>query len=621
MMKSFIKLIFIFIPVTSSIAQKTDFQTSVFTVTRPGISVHPTLDHYPYLAVSVMFRNEDKLADKEFMGKFNKADFFYAEFSVSYGEKTETAPLYFLKKEKGRFSTGIFKDKTIIRKMVVNKYSSVMPSAGITLNMQVKNEAVEIIKAITGKITPIIQNPATVFGPTAPAAMLGFLNDVINQLSAKKEINAAVNFDLFTPAESGIHPYSYQVVILKPGTVQIQGTGFEIKTDSDNNLKLFRDGFVFRDYPYFIIETGLSNYVDASGLPSKYYRQHGNCNITGEELAQLQNSFAWVKSKLSDAHMAAEENLLDLYRYMLIIEAVVSLQSSEKENDKYFQAYNALFDFRNKFREVTVEPVLYKGHFEPIYNNFNACIDHASRSLPLYKLLVPLFSIFEKGLDEINNSDLAILYNYLDNTKDLTFFQNSRFNFSAVTTIRASENNIYDKLFSQPVNRILSATEPSDSVKTEMKNIIALKNSFDKCMRCREESQKAEKHFTELLNNELKRRNQIQDVVSNTNDILSKGFSALMKLNLVVEQSRDSITGKSTVVPPLDIPAFSATLQTLKENKENLNRKLSLPQFSQADRMETDRLIAKCNAVIKEISSATDKKLTPFFNQVGLFEK
>lgn len=92
-----LSLLFLVSPYLSK-AQKSDLQSSQFLVTRSDLKVVPTLADYPYLAVSVLFRNEDKLADKNFLGKLNKMEFFFSEVSVAYNGQTETAPLYFLKK-------------------------------------------------------------------------------------------------------------------------------------------------------------------------------------------------------------------------------------------------------------------------------------------------------------------------------------------------------------------------------------------------------------------------------------------------------------------------------------------------------------------------------------------
>ena len=615
MKKKALTLSILLTTISSLFGQKTDFQTTQFeNVARVGLTTKPTIDDYPYLAISILFRNEDKLSDKKFLGMFNKMNFFSTDIEISYdGGRTERCPLYFLKKDKGVFSTTVYKDRTVVRKIPIRKYSTNLPSVNINTDMKIKNEKVAIIKTITDKVAPIIQNPTSIYGAGAAQLCFSFLTDVVSQLNEKKEIISNVGFDVFTTDETGILPYSYKVVILRPN-IPIQQEGYTIKVAQDNRLKLFRNDTIFNDYPYFIIQLGLSNFLEHQDLPSIFRKQRGNCNITEEKLNDLIVKFDVIKSKLTDDQLAAEQNLLDLYHHKLIIEEGVASQGGIVREDKLLKAYNALYDFRYKSKEIKINRTLYAEHYKPYYDDFFSCIESTSRLLSIYKFLTPVFIVLDKDVNSIDNSDLGELKNYVENTKTLNFIVKSNFNSNALITIAGAENKIYTSKFESTIKKILGANDLSETVQNDIKKLIDLKSQYDKCSRCQEESQKAESYYNNLVNTEKVVRNQIIEIVANSNDAYSKGSAALDKLNFTIEKTTDSL-GNATLSIPIVKADFSILLQTLKENKEKLNSRLPLTFITQNDKTEIELLITKCNNCIKEINTIVDSKLSPLFDK------
>lgn len=594
--------------------QKTDFQTSqIDDVPRIGLVNKPSLDNYPYLAVSVLFRNEDKLSDEEFLGKFNKMDFFFTEISITYNGKTETSPLYLLKKEKGKFSTSVFKDRTVVRKIPVNRFSANIPSINVNTDIKIKNEAIAIIKTITDKVAPIIQNPASIYGPGSAQLVFGFLNDVVTQLNTTKEINAKVGFDAFTVEELGILPYSYKVVIIRP-KVPISSTGYSIKNDANNKINLYFNNNLYNEYPYIIIQTALSNYLDIFGSPSKFYYQNGNCNITSDEFSDLKSSFLNIKNKLTDDQIAAEQNLLDLYEYKLRITEGYDTQGQNPNEEKLLKAYDSSYDFRNKINELNIDPILREQYYGAIYNRLIDCINLKANSLSIYKqILVPVFIILQKDLDKIDNSDLSVLKTYIENTKTLNFILKSKFHSNVILLESTTEDYIFRNKFQKYVTEISSATFIDEELKKNMIILIDLKNKNDKCKVCLEESKKAEKIFNDLVNNDKTKRNQILETVENSNIAYSKGYATLQKLEFTITKSIDTVTMKSTIVVPIDKSQFETTLRNLKTNKEMLNEKLLKINFNSADLIEISSLTLKCNEAIKVINDIVDVRLLSLF--------
>lgn len=607
--------------VGTSFGQKTDFQTTPLPVKRPELKNIPQLTDYPYLAVSVLFRNSDKLSNKDFLGKFNKMDFFYAEVSIAYEGKIETSPLYFLKRDKGLFSTNVFVDKTVVRKIPINKFSANIPTIGINMNIKSKNEAIAIVKSITDKITPIIQNPTSIYGVGASQMVYTFFNDIVNQLNTSKEINAGVNFDGFTTDELGILAHSYNVVILRPSNINIVGNGFTIKKDSDLILKLFKNDIAYTEYPYFIIQTGLSNYLDVSGLPSKFYARKGNCDINQGELNKLTTDFNNVKHKLSDGQLAAEVNMLKFYQYKLEIINGVDAQGVNPDEKKLLSAYNALFDFRRESKLININPTLRKDHYEIIYKSFTDCINLSANSLSIYKyILEPLFKVIDKE-SSIDNEDLSIIRIYLENTKNLNFLLNSKFHSTILAILNVTENNIYKTKFEKLAISITNASTISEQIKSDMASVGLLKNEYNNCKFCLEEVQKAEKKFTDLVNNQEAKRNQISELVKQANDSYSKGVATFQKLEFVISKTTDSLTNISRL--PNDILSLKSSLQQainkLKTDKENLNVKFSLPNFTQADLTAINAIITTSNASIKEINEINDRLTAVFEDNKILF--
>jgi len=613
-MKSKILILLLTIWTFFANAQKTDFQTSpIDDVPRTDLTNKPNLDNYPYLAISVLFRNEDKLSNKDFLGKFNKMDFFYTEISITYNSKTETSPLYLLKKEKGKFSTSVFKDRTVVRKIPINKFSAEIPSISLNTDIKIKNEAIAIIKTITDKVAPIIQNPASIYGPGSAQLVFGFLNDVVTQLNTTKEINAKVGFDAFTIDELGILPYSYKVVIIRPN-VPISLIGFSVKKDGSNKINLYLNDTIYNEYPYIIIQTGLSNYLDITGLPSKFYYTKGNCDITSNEFSDLKNSFSSIKNKLTDDQIAAEQNLLDFYEYKLTITEGVNTQGLNPNEQKLLDAYNSLYDFRNKLNEINIDPTLKAQYFDTIYKNLTTCISSSANSLSIYKqILIPVFKVLEKDLDKIDNADLAVLTTYIENTKKLSFILNSKFNSNVMILESIAENYMYSNKFQMYIKEISSATIVNEELKIKMSLLIDLKNKNDKCKLCLEESKKAETIFNDLVNNERAKRNQILETVEHSNIAYSKGYAALQKLEFTITKSIDTVTMRPTIVVPIDKPQFEITLRNLKANKEMLNEKLSKINFSGSDLTEITSLTLSCNNAIKNINANVDVRLSALF--------
>jgi hypothetical protein len=613
-MKHITAIIFLLTISNLTNGQRTNFQTSqIDNVPSTQSTIKPNLENYPYLAVSVLFRNEDKLSDKKFLGNFNKMDFFFTEVSITYNSRTETSPLYLLKKEKGRFSTSVFKDRTVVRKMPINKYSQNIPTINVNTEIQIKNQTIEIVKTITDKVAPIIANPASIYGPAAAQLVFGFLDEVVTDLNDKRQINAKVGFDSFTPEETGILPYSYKVVIIRPNIV-IPLTGFSIQEDTNKKLNLYYNNSLYNDYPYIIIQTGLSNYLDTEGIPSKFFYRRGNCNISANEYLDLQASFLRAINILSDDQIAAEQITLDLYKYKLSIAEGVDTQGQNPNEQKLLSAYNSLFEFRNKLIEINIDQTLRQEHYDTIYKSLITCINSSANSLSIYRqILLPVFNILEKELDKIDNSALSTLTTYIENTKNLDFIVNSKFHSNVVTLQHVAENYIFINKFQNHVKKISSANIIDEELKTNMIQLIDLKNKNDKCKLCLDESQKAEKLFNNLVDNQEIKRNEILQTVEQSNIAYSKGYAALQKLEFVITKSIDSTTFNSTIFIPIDKTEFEITIKNLKANKEMLNEKLSKINFSRADMNEILNLTMSCNTAISEIDNVVDIRLLSLF--------
>lgn len=617
----FLTLVSITLLIGTSIGQKTDLSLAPFIVPRPELKSIPSLTDYPYLAVSVLFRNFDKLSNKDFLGKLNKMDFFYAEVSITYDGRIETSPLYFLKRDKGQFSTNYFVDKTVVRKIPIKKYSDNIPSIGINLNTKIINKPIAIVKAITDKVTPIIQNPTSIYGQGAPQLVYSFFNNIVNQLSESKVINAGVNYDGFNTDELGILPHSYNAVILGPGNVNINGSGLIIKKDVDSSLKLFKNNTVYDEYPYFIIQIGLSNKLDVNGLPSRFYDRKGSCDINQDELNKLTNDFNNIKHKLSDSQLAAEENLLKFYQYKLDIINGVNAQGASPDAEKLLCAYNALYDFRSEPKRININTTLRKEHYDSYYNSLTSCIYLSANSLSIYKHLVePLFKVIDKQSD-IDNADLSTIRTYIENTKKLDFILNSKFHSTSQAILNVSENKIYKTKFEGLANSIAASTVISEQLTSDMASLVVLKNEYNNCRLCLDEAQIAEKKYTELVNNQELTRNQISEIVRKANETYTKGVATFQRLEFVIAKTYDTLSNVSEL--PNDILFFKSNLQqamnNLKTDKENLNIKFSLPNFTKADQAAINAIITTCNASMWEINEINDKLIAVFENNKSLF--
>ncbi|MDH4474107.1 MAG: hypothetical protein QE487_15975 [Fluviicola sp.] len=609
-------LLILFCAISANLfAQKTDLGTSQNdNVPRPDATTKPNLDDYPYYAVSVLFRNEDKLRDKEFLGKFNKMEFFFAELSITYNGKSESSPLYLLEKEKGKFSVAIFSDKTVVRKIPISKFSADLPTVNVGVETKLKNEPIEIIKKVSDKVGPIIENPASIYGPAAAKMVFGFLNDVVTNLSSSKTINASVSFDAFKPAELGIQPHSYKVVFICPNIPNpVPKSGLKIAPDHGGRLNLYVNNTLYTEYPYIIIETGLSNYLDEKGLPSRFNREKGSCDITKDELEKLTADFGMIKSRLSVQQLAAEENLLSFYKSKLIIAEGVAAQGSELNTEKLKLAYNALYDFRTRVNQTKINTILKQQHYEIIYTDLTTCVSQTANSLAMYRLLLPVFNIMDKELAKVDNSDLAVISSYIETTKELDFILETTFHSNVLNLQSMAENYIFSTKFEELVKSIIRSDIVNERLKSDVTNLIDLKNKNDKCRRCFEESQKAEKVYNDLVNNEKSRRNQILQVVEQSNEVYSKGYAALQRLLFTIEKTKNPDTNAPTIPIPVNPTLFEQTLKNLKANKEMLNEILAKPYFSSTDIADINSLITKCNLAINETNDIVEVRLKTLF--------
>ncbi|HTE31007.1 MAG TPA: hypothetical protein VK666_11585 [Chryseolinea sp.] len=578
-------LIFLFF-ITSLYSQKTDFAFVQHTVEGPGAT--PKLASNAYLAVSVLFRNEQKLADPDFLGKFNKVNYFYLEASVTDGQKTETAPLYFLKKDNGgifsttTFSTKVFKDRTILRKVPFQKYAASIPTVNISVNIKMEKEILKIIKDISSKIAPIVSNPESLFGAGSIKLVYGFFDNIIGQLNTSKEVQAEVAFDAFAPEETGIIPYRYSVVFLGPKNVQITGSKFKVRFDDNNSLQLYNDNTLYQDYPYMIVLTGLSNFLDIDGIPSKYYAQNKICEITGNELAKLVSTLEASKAKLSDDQMAAERNLIQLISYKVQIENGV-VSSAE---DKLVEAYNSFYDFK-KYKPDALSDSLYSQHYKDIFTFYKGCIENSSQGLGLYKLLKNVFPVLDKDdVKTITNADLEILKTYIETTKTLNFILSSKFNANAITTQLLAEKSIYNTNFKERVDNVLNTKKITAETKIDINKLIDLKSQFDQCDKCVAETRKAEQYYGELVKTDNAKRKEIEDIVSQANATLSQGSTALQIIDLT-KYKVDS-ANKPLLIVGLKVDEINSRLSRIKIAKEDLNRKLGVSIFSLNDKAEIE---------------------------------
>lgn len=624
------KIIILCVCIISTFALKaqdrTNFATDQFVVVREkiGNETLPNLEENPYMAVSVLFRGESNLSNKNFIGYFNKMQFFYTEVVIDYANrngqvKKEISPLYLLKCEKGVFSTKVFKDKTVILKLPVSKYSAKMPSVTLNTKITLENQAIKVIKYISEKVKPLVDNPTSVFGPAALSYAYGFFNDVIVQLNDTKTVNSEVGFEAFSPEKLDILPLEYRVVILKPDIATVKPDGFLIKKDaSDGKLKLYQGDSIYNKYPHFIIEIGLSNYLDADGMPLNFYKTKGSCSISGSELNALQSNFETNKIQLSNTQEPAEYNLLNLYQYKMSIDEGVAGQGALDEG-KLLKAYNAMYSYYKTKSEIDLEPKLYASKYKTVYEKFTSekegsegCLIKSIQSLAFAPIVTQIFPILEKKPQNVTNDELARLKTYIEATRSLAYITKSSFNANAVVLISLIETETYTKHFADIIKEITVANAVTDDISSKMKTLTGLRAKFDNCTLCQTESEKASKHFNVLVNDLNSLRGNMNFVITAANDAVAKANTTIQKGDLLLA---------ANIQPPVDVPTITKEQEDIVLNRNKLSEFLATITISAANKTTIQILIDKIQQSAKLINDYESKTSIFFEEKKGLLNK
>lgn len=602
---------------TSTFAKNTDITSHRVKDVNAYLDKNVDLSTHPYLAISILFREFDNFRKKEFLGRFKKLKYLYLESTVTYDNQsqTEKAPLYFLKSTKGKFSTSIFEDKTIVRKLPVEKDSDNMPFAGIEITTEFDNQAIKAVKKISESVKPLIGNTTSVFGTGAPKLIFSFLNDAIGSLSEKNEVSVKVDFEIFEQSQTDISPFFYDVIFLAPADISFAPpNNMIIKKNSSNRLSLFQNNDEYTMYPYIIVEYGLSKYLDHSDLPSRYFRTHGT-SIKVDDYNELTNNLndLFLKKKLSTNQFAGEKKILDLYQNKLLIEDAVSAQSSNihKEGiDRIILGYNALNDFLANTNTIIIEQNIYEEIYLPIINQLKNDINKSSKQLTYFVFINPVLEVLQKDYRDVNNSDLSKLHTYIDNTQEIIYLATTSFNSRVQTTITATENHTYNKNFSSLVNKILKSNSINTSSENTMNDIIMLQNSWQHCMLCQSKSINAEKHYTALINNQKEKRKKIQDVVNRSNELYASISSYLQKMSALV-----TLDTNNTLQLPINQISLDIEMMELNQKKQVLSNYLAKDNLSRNDNRQIDQLLKECEINIASLESQIQKKIQPFLNE------
>lgn len=585
---------------TASHAQTNFTFTNLSGVTRPDIEQVDN-QKYPYLSVSIICRNQEKFADKDYVGRFTKLKYLLVESEVAKSAtEKESAPLLFIEKNKGKFSQDVFVDRTIVSKVPVSIFSNQLPSVKLKPTVRYKNEAIALVKTLTTTLGPVLKNPASLYGPGAANLVFDFLNNVVVNLDAEKTINLSVQFSAYSLTEAKIKPRAYDVVIVNNSDFSTGDKTFVLKLDEgDRKLKLFVNGAVFKAHPYFIVEFGASNYFDCPGVPSNYFNSNG-CDITVADLNKITSETQKASALLTANQLRAELAVLQLYTLRSSInEGVATPFNSNIPTDveRMTRAYDALYDYLD-LDVAQIESTLYNEHYKPIIEGtgngqgLRQCLVNRANNLGAFNLVSDVYQTLQTKPQAMTNNDLSVLHTYVDLTKKLPFLSQSKFNEKTYTSIFLAERSIYEAQFEVLITRINTATTPSTSLKQDYETLVGTKAKFNRCKFCLEESLKAETKYTELINRDLALRQEVQQTLIASTELLNSVTTEVSQdKNKIVSQ--DNLSGQ-----------ISIQVNALQDLQKSMNSKMSTQSsFSPAQKTEIAAEVQR----FKEIKEALGK--------------
>ena len=479
----------------------------------------------------------------------------------------------------------------MVRKVPISIYSDNMPAVSIELDQHSENKAALIIKQVKDIVDPLVAGSIGLYGIGTPSLFTGFLGSVIDQVGEGKYVNASVGFDVFSRERQSIMPAAYSVVVLKPEGMTVDGSGFYLN-EENGKLYLFDKGDKKYDqYPYFIIEMGVSNYLEIQELPSGYFNSHKTCGIEAEEVEKMETNLVGSKDKLTGHQYAAEELLLSYYKTLSAVsEGIKEEPNSNRNAAVLVEAYNSFFDYKTTMSYDNLEKGLLEEHFKPGFKHLSECIDNNIKVLDHFSEVNRILPVFNDYDTNRNEHDLLIeMHSFIEATEGIDYLKQSKFYNSIGRRIISTEIALYNRHFSRHVEDILKFSAYDPKVKLVYDKMVSASNKYPHCRKCIEEKDKALTHYNTLVNSNQDYREKIADYVKMTEEFTLTSAKLKEAINMEISQPGRSIIANDEMNEVLlKVNSYEATLV---EAKDKLYKTLTLTTISPADKKNITKVM------------------------------
>lgn len=574
-------------------SSKNDQEVSNAALTKAGPA------EYPYLTTTFYFRNREKFNDKKFIKKILNLKYFYVEAAFGYqtldNKNIEIkAPLFIVERERGKYSSSLFEDITLVNKVPYNLYGSSIPSVSCYTKRVSKNK-LSLISELTSLYKPLIG--ADPF--SSLASITNFVDDVVKKLAVDQTLEVRASFPTFSVRDLEIIPFSYKVLIYHPEAQSYSADELVVVEDSSGYLSVeTKKDNAKLDTPYIIVQTGLSNYVALGGLPSEVLDEFLICTPSNAQIAELKVFLNSHEHVLSPSQLRNEQYLISLLEQVALInDGLVGERDSK--TDKIIQAYDAYYDRTNLSQKTGS---LYEKHYKPIVESLFRCYNTSGLT---YSITCDDL-IRQINTRELNYASLKGLINniyVLDNDRSKSMPKTKIYRIAT-----AHRSNYEQRLYMEEFSKlILNLSDQLDQgTATEAKNyyqdLTTRLNEYLLCSKCWSEAESVKKKYLKKLSDEI--------ALTSKKDLAEKEKAETDANNLLKRIDTNSAMVLSKLPGNDQLRDTNAELvNSASQLRENLVtvQQLKIPQPGTEEKSRFDKLMDELKKSIESTMKTFDK--------------
>lgn len=534
---------------------------------------------FPYLDMTVFIANADKLNNKEFVrNHFRNMKYFYGELVIGTISLGQIFPLFLYQNQDNKFNTSLTESRTILKKYLYRPDGLQGLEAKLVTKITREDGLLKVLNSVSETFGPLILNPTALMNPDMAVKTYKFFSVLLNQAAQGDNLQASVEFDGFENTYKRI--LAYKVYFFIPTDVPSPNISNLVLRKSSSGFYLQENHQEYTAFPYLIIMSTLSNYLDLPGLPSRRLNT-GYTAVGDADIRYLDSTLLMNNEKLSDAQLFAERLILDHLKLINLLEKALAqdvrmhsaVVQAEIDETRLRNGYDGMLLFDDlKVRAEKIERELDIDQNAQLQPKRRALMDQAEtyfNRLPHYKDLRNIQRYVDA--EDLNNQSFGNLAYLLSKVAEVSYLKRHLIVLKAEQTLRNVENGIYTNKFKELCDRLATADEVNESYNKARHSLQEVATAYNHCSKCQTEAKTAMDKYGDLISKDEDRKvfRAINDTSFYCADIVRSYKSKFDDYNYLPDSIRTKLNlGLNKEFFNKDIADITSAIDMVRKNEK-----------------------------------------------------